>query len=207
MIGLRRSAVYNIKTGLILSILSLSLSCTIIIDGFLIMYRTSLNYGATSITYLGTGSLCSMSFFLPGCEKLLTSVGRLQGEPVTLVHIPLDIYPFFIQPILGLLFHDIPPVEDGDETGEDASYTSTSSGLGFFNLSVTPVECSVICSRQLAERYFAPLAAKFNKITSASGGRLSISKDDFIVMQIDGQGLDASQRVLELSSPLAMAGM
>lgn len=37
--------------------------------------------------------------------------------------------------------------------------------------------------------------------------RIHISEDDYIVIQVDGQGLDAGQRVLELTSPLAMAGM
>jgi hypothetical protein len=36
---------------------------------------------------------------------------------------------------------------------------------------------------------------------------LSISQDDFIAMQVYGEGLEAGQRVLELTSPLAMAGM
>ena len=31
--------------------------------------------------------------------------------------------------------------------------------------------------------------------------------EDYMVFQVDGQGLDAGQRVLELTSPLAMAGM
>lgn len=36
---------------------------------------------------------------------------------------------------------------------------------------------------------------------------IQISDEDYIVIQVDGQGLDAGQRVLELTSPLAMAGM
>ena len=31
--------------------------------------------------------------------------------------------------------------------------------------------------------------------------------EDFVVMQVDGEGLEAGQRVLELTSPLALAGM
>ena len=34
-----------------------------------------------------------------------------------------------------------------------------------------------------------------------------ISREDYMVIQVDGQGLDAGQRVLELTRPLAMAGM
>lgn len=125
-----------------------------------------------------------------------------QDDRLTLVHIPLDLYPFFVQPILRLLFNDVPAIDDHDVVEDEPTPSQ-----GFLNLSLTPVECSVVCSRQLAEKYFAPLASKFNKLAPETGSRVSISKDDFIVMQVDGQGLDAGQRVLELTSPLAMAGM
>jgi hypothetical protein len=36
---------------------------------------------------------------------------------------------------------------------------------------------------------------------------VTITKDDYVVMQVDGEGLEAGQRVLELTSPLAMAGI
>ena len=86
-----------------------------------------------------------------------------------LIHIPLDYYPFFIQPIQRLLF------------GED-----------------------------LADRFFAPLVDRFNGLLSDAerhNDHVQILPEDFNVIQVDGQGLDAGQRVLELTSPLAMAGM
>lgn len=51
-----------------------------------------------------------------------------------------------------------------------------------------------------------PLATKFNKLAS-SNQKVWISDDDFIAMQVEGQGLDAGRRVLELTGPLALAGM
>lgn len=123
-----------------------------------------------------------------------------------LVHIPLDLYPFFGQTILSLLFSDVPSVKKQETTSEDEERPKLPTH-GFLNFSVTPVECSVICSREAAERYFVPLANRFAGLAAEDGPRVSISKDDFIVMQVDGQGLDAGQRVLELTSPLAMAGM
>lgn len=36
---------------------------------------------------------------------------------------------------------------------------------------------------------------------------VSISDEEFVVMQVDGEGLEAGQRVLDLTSPLAMNGM
>ncbi|GAB1202323.1 hypothetical protein APSETT445_000935 [Aspergillus pseudonomiae] len=77
----------------------------------------------------------------------------------------------------------------------------------FLNLSITPVECSIMCPRQLANDYFAPLVERFAKDNVSNPCRLSISRDDFIAMQVYGEGLEAGQRVLELTSPLAMAGI
>ncbi|KAL1970761.1 hypothetical protein VTN77DRAFT_2595 [Rasamsonia byssochlamydoides] len=134
--------------------------------------------------------------------SLISAQVHFMDDQLTLVHIPLDLYPFFVQPILRLLFNDVPAIDDQD-VGEEVD----TSSQGFLNLSLTPVECSVVCSRQLANKYFVPLASKFNKLAPAKGSRVSISKDDFIVMQVDGQGLDAGQRALELTSPLAMAGI
>jgi hypothetical protein len=64
-----------------------------------------------------------------------------------------------------------------------------------------------MCPRQLADEYFAPLVERFLQVSSSTKTRLSISKDDFIAMQVYGEGLEAGQRVLELTTPLAMAGM
>ena len=46
-----------------------------------------------------------------------------------------------------------------------------------------------------------------NLLDAESKESVSITADDFVVMQVDGEGLDAGQRVLELTSPLALAGM
>ena len=35
----------------------------------------------------------------------------------------------------------------------------------------------------------------------------SVSAEDFVVISIEGAGMEAGQRVLELTSPLALAGM
>lgn len=79
-------------------------------------------------------------------------------------------------------------------------------------MSITPVECSVICSRYVAERFIRPVAEVLNKFHASnkqgkSKTEIQISAEDYVVIQVDGQGLDAGQRVLELTSPLAMAGM
>ncbi|KAL1877150.1 hypothetical protein Plec18167_004836 [Paecilomyces lecythidis] len=139
--------------------------------------------------------------------SLVSAQVQLMDERLALIHIPLDLYPFFVQPLLQLIFHEVPAMEERDEVEDEDDEAKRISQPVFLNLSVTPVECSVVCARHLAELYFEPLVRQFDQAASASGTRVSISKEDFIVMQVEGQGLDAGQRVLELTSPLAMAGI
>ncbi|KIW68737.1 hypothetical protein PV04_04661 [Phialophora macrospora] len=125
-------------------------------------------------------------------------------EPhLALIHIPIELYALCLQPILRLLF--------GEDHDEDAAKISWTNRHDFLNLSITPVECSIICSRYLADRYVRPFADLLNNLYASGKGKpkteIQISSDDYIVIQVDGQGLDAGQRVLELTSPLAMAGI
>lgn len=100
----------------------------------------------------------------------------------------------------------MPPLDEARDAYGDED-ASPNAQPAFLNLSITPVECSIMCPRQLANKYFAPLVERFVNTSSSSQSRLSISQDDFIAMQVYGEGLEAGQRVLELTSPLAMAGM
>ena len=75
---------------------------------------------------------------------------------------------------------------------------------------MTPVGCSLICSKVLVEKWLTPLVKEFNahvERTKADSAGIEISQDEYVAIQVDGQGLDAGQRVLELTAPLAMAGM
>ncbi|KAL1974870.1 hypothetical protein VTN31DRAFT_5074 [Thermomyces dupontii] len=101
-------------------------------------------------------------------------VKKVIGLRLILVHIPLDLYPFFGQTILSLLFSDVPSVKKQETTSEDEERPKLPTH-GFLNFSVTPVECSVICSREAAERYFVPLANRFAGLAAEDGPRVSIS--------------------------------
>ncbi|KAI5305127.1 hypothetical protein KEM56_005239, partial [Ascosphaera pollenicola] len=155
-----------------------------------------------------------------------SSLGSAQvqflDDRLALVHLPLEVYPVFLGPILKLLFYDVPSLdelEDSQSRSEtEADGEDDPSSLrrpAFINISVTPIECSVACSRELADKYFVPLADKFNQCHAAPEGsddasasdEVLISKEDYTVMQVEGQGLDACRRVLDLTSPLAMAGI
>ena len=129
----------------------------------------------------------------------------VQDTQLALIHIPLNLYGSFLQPILQLL---LPADELGDaaDIGQQprSSRKSWAYHHPFVNISVTSIECSVACSRSLAEELFVPAR---DALGLPERNRVSITGDEYVVMQVDGEGLDAGQRVLELTSPLAMAGM
>jgi cellobiose dehydrogenase (acceptor) len=74
----------------------------------------------------------------------------------------------------------------------------------FVNVSVTPNECSVVCPREKAETLFRPLLKQLSPELQQD---ITISEEDFSVITIGGEGLEAGQRVLDLTSPLALAGI
>ncbi|KAL1632598.1 hypothetical protein SLS56_003497 [Neofusicoccum ribis] len=132
----------------------------------------------------------------------------LQETQLALIHIPLHLYPNFLQPILQLLLPSSRPSSSGSSStngsNNQRSRKSWAYEHPFTNISVTPIECSIACSRELAEDLFTPVR---DSLDPAYRDQVSITNEDYIVMQVDGEGLDAGQRVLELTSPLAMAGM
>ncbi|CEJ60427.1 hypothetical protein PMG11_09002 [Penicillium brasilianum] len=136
-------------------------------------------------------------------------------EQLVLVHIPLELYPYFFKPVLRLIFDEIAPLQDSNQDEADVLDDSESiSDTGaeyrepaFLNVSITPVEVSVICPRRLVEKYFDPLINQLAQIDASLWSRVDISDNDYIAMQVLGQGLEAGKRVLELTSPLSMAGI
>lgn len=125
---------------------------------------------------------------------------------LALIHIPLHLYSSFLQTTLQLLLPN--------ESRNGHSAFNCNGAVQpppawpyehpFVNISITPIECSVVCSRKLANDLFVPA---LNLLDTTSRAQVSITSEDYVVMQVDGEGLDAGQRVLELTSPLALAGM
>ncbi|EXJ92118.1 hypothetical protein A1O3_00668 [Capronia epimyces CBS 606.96] len=142
-----------------------------------------------------------------GRRNHTNSTSQPQEPHLALIHIPIELYSLCLQPILRLLF--------GEDHDEDAAKIAWTNRHDFLNVSITPVECSIMCSRSLADRLVAPVADVLNKLYAGTDHdsnsnpktQIQISTEDYIVIQVDGQGLDAGQRVLELTSPLAMAGI
>jgi hypothetical protein len=125
---------------------------------------------------------------------------------LALIHIPLHLYRNFLQSILQLVLPNATRnhYQNGNGDGAVQPPKGWPCEHPFVNVSITPIECSIVCSRTLASELFVPV---LNALDPLSRDLVSITSDDFVVMQVDGEGLDAGQRVLELTSPLALAGM
>ncbi|RPB03426.1 hypothetical protein L873DRAFT_1826119 [Choiromyces venosus 120613-1] len=130
---------------------------------------------------------------------------------LSLIHIPLHLYPHFVQAILSLILPSISSSSEERKAWDEdlvPDYHSagrpSSSIRNFVNISVTPVECSVVCSTVQVENLFAPI---IQTLSSSHREEVKISEDEFVAIQVDGEGLDAGQRVLDLTSPLALAGV
>ncbi|CAG8029749.1 unnamed protein product [Penicillium nalgiovense] len=135
-------------------------------------------------------------------------------ECVVLVHIPLELYPYFLKSVLRLILDETPSLEDktDDDVAFDDFENASEHGSAykppaFMNVSITPVEVSVMCPRRLVDKYFVPVMDQLDQLDASLRSRLIVSENDYIAMQVLGQGLEAGKRVLELTSPLALAGI
>ncbi|KAK3904395.1 hypothetical protein C8A05DRAFT_13701 [Staphylotrichum tortipilum] len=132
-------------------------------------------------------------------------VSFLDGT-LSLIHIPLDLYSTLLQPILQIL---LPPSQDPSKQGTLEGLSLTDSGgsgggHGFLNISVTPLECSIVCDSAWAESVFEPAIRKLPK---AQARTVAVSKDTYAALSVYGAGMDAGSRVVELTSPLALANI
>ncbi|KAK8203571.1 hypothetical protein M8818_005218 [Zalaria obscura] len=131
---------------------------------------------------------------------LLNAQLQFLHTQLALIHIPLSIYPLLLQPILRLL--TLPRPSDNDRGTLPRKPWEYSSA--FANISVTTIECSLVCPRDLWHELFAPLVAK---LEPSLRNQISISRDDFMIIQVGGEGIEAGQRVLDVTAPLALAGI
>ena len=133
----------------------------------------------------------------------------MQETELSIIHIPLELYQLYLPVILQLLF----PSGELHETKAQHHTTKYANGdepwanrHSFLNVSVNSLEASIVCSKHLATQSFLPMldhAAKAGGIESGDYG--SISTDDYVAISVEGAGMEAGQRVLEVTSPLAIA--
>jgi hypothetical protein len=124
----------------------------------------------------------------------------VKNTELALIHIPLRLYSTFLQSILKLLL----PTDAARPPSNGSGASVPHQDHPFINISVTPIECSIACPRTLIESIFVPARDALSPTDRES---VTISREDYVVMQVDGEGLEAGQRVLELTSPLALAGI
>ena len=108
----------------------------------------------------------------------MTSIAFLEPT-LSLVHIPLPVLPNFLHAIL----------------------TSIRDGPEFYNLTATPQGLSVILPSAIAQSCFAHTA---RHVRAELGVRLV---DNYLAMQVDGEGISDGSRLLQLTRPLAKAGV
>ncbi|KAM0256901.1 hypothetical protein ACHAQJ_004723 [Trichoderma viride] len=133
-----------------------------------------------------------------------TQVSFLEGT-YTLIHIPLDLYPTLLQPILRILLPQTQSLNfSRDSTEYELEGLTTDFQHGFLNISITPIDCSVVCHSSWAKNVFEPALNALPKHISKS---VSVFKDTYMILVVTSAGLDPGGRVMELSSPLAFAGI
>ncbi|KAL5594759.1 hypothetical protein BROUX41_001673 [Berkeleyomyces rouxiae] len=122
----------------------------------------------------------------------------------SLIHIPLDVYSSLLQPILRTLLPQTHAIRV-TEQGPDFSPGGLANGQhGFLNITVTPLECSIVCHYEWAKNVFVPV---IDLLPKNCAEQVTISKDTYMVMSVISAGMDAASRVMELTSPLALAGI
>jgi hypothetical protein len=128
-----------------------------------------------------------------------------QDGQFSLIHIPLSLYYALLQPILQTLLPPGRPCPSSPGEPEDLlEGLSIDKKHGFLNISVTPIECSIVCHVSWAKNIFEPA---IRHLPNDAVEQVSISRDTYIVFSVSSAGMEAGQRVIDLTAPLAMAGI
>ncbi|KAI1262525.1 ACT domain-containing protein [Xylariaceae sp. FL1019] len=124
---------------------------------------------------------------------------KTQEGTYSLIHVPLDLYATFLQPILQVLLP-----QGGDAGLANDVEAGTEYRHNFLNISITPVECSVVCHSHFAKTIFEPVVSRLPRDVAK---RVTVSKETYLVLSVISAGMDAGSRVMELTCPLALAGI
>ncbi|KAK4453665.1 ACT domain-containing protein [Podospora aff. communis PSN243] len=126
-------------------------------------------------------------------------ISFLEGT-FSLIHVPLHLYSSFLHPILQVLLPQSPGC--GEKSGEALTVDKQH---GFLNISITPIECSIVCHTSWVRSVWEPAIKRLPKDTTSRRG-VTVSKD-MSVFSVISAGMDAGSRVVDLTSPLALAGI
>lgn len=138
--------------------------------------------------------------------KLILPADQQQEGHFSLIHIPLPLYSALLQPILRVLLPHGAPTQLNGQNGPEGLLEGLSidNKHDFLNISVTPIECSIVCHTTWAQNVFEPVV---NRLPTELSKQVQISEDSYIVFSVSSAGMDAGQRVMDLTAPLAMAGI
>lgn len=131
------------------------------------------------------------------------STNPFQEGQFSLIHIPLHLYSSLLQPILQVLLPTGIRTNPSNSEGILGGLSSDNKH-GFLDISVTPIECSIVCHTSWAQNVFLPV---IERLPPASAKEVQISKDLYIVFSVSSAGMEAGQRVIDLTAPLAMANI
>jgi hypothetical protein len=109
---------------------------------------------------------------------------------LSLVHIPIALYTRNLHQILQLIL---------PENGNWRQHQ-------FINISINHIEASIILPKALATELFAPLVSRPDSVHGIQlASSIVIAPDDYILIWVDGATHSPSQRLIDLTTPLAMA--
>lgn len=72
---------------------------------------------------------------------------------------------------------------------------------GFLNISVNPLECSIVCHTSWAKNVFQPF---IDGLPKEAAKAITISSEEYLVISVINAGMEAASRVMELTCPLAL---
>lgn len=101
---------------------------------------------------------------------------------LSLIHIPIELYGDTLHPVLRLIL---------DKDGWTAH--------PFVSISINQIEASIILPTALATSLFGRSSSRREGVV--------IAPDEYVLMWVDGATSSASQRLIDLTTPLAMAGI
>lgn len=128
-----------------------------------------------------------------------------QEGAFTLIHIPLDLYPVFLPSIIRVLLPQTQYLDALSPTSLDAREGLDKDFQHYFlNISVTSIECSVVCHKAWAASVFQPV---IDSLSKAQAKTVSVFKESHLIMAVIGAGFNAAERIMELSTPFALAGI
>ncbi|KAF3348325.1 Phosphatase yieH [Verticillium dahliae VDG2] len=142
----------------------------------------------------------------------------LPGE-YSLIHFPPMLYTHFLHPVLQALLPQSQTISPDDARETPPWPQHSLPGLtedhqhNFLNVSVTPLEASVVCHADWARTVFRPAIDRILETLPSHVRKPAVlSPDTYLVLSVisgggGGSDTDIVARILDLTAPLALAGI